>query len=141
MCFGGDPGILGKPVTLSGQSFTVVGILPATFQSPSNEELWTPLQADNPLLTRSRGSHWLQVFGRLKPGVPLASARADMDTIASRLRQQYPDSNDSRGIVVVSLQERRVSSIRPALLVSATFCWFCIADRLRERCQSFARAE
>jgi len=115
--FGGDPGILGKPVTLSGQSFTVVGVLPATFQAPSNEELWTPLQADNPLLIRSRGSHWLQVFGRLKPGVPLASARADMDTIASRLRQQYPDSNDSRGIVVVSLQERRVSSIRLALLV------------------------
>ncbi|MGB8541760.1 MAG: ABC transporter permease [Candidatus Acidiferrales bacterium] len=115
--FGGDPGVLGKSVTLSGQSFTVVGVLRSTFQPPSNEELWTPLQADNPLLTRSRGSHWLQVFGRIKPGVPLASARADMDTIASRLRQQYPDSNDSRGIVVVSLQERRVSGIRLALLV------------------------
>jgi predicted permease len=115
--FGGDPAILGKPVTLSGQSFTVVGVLPATFQSPSNEDLWTPLQADNALLTRARGSHWLQVFGRLKPGVPLSAARADMDTIAGRLRQQYPDSNDSRGVVVVSLQERRVASIRLALLV------------------------
>ena len=115
--FGGDPAMLGKPVTLSGQSFTVVGVLPATFQSPSNEELWTPLQADNALLTRARGSHWLQVFGRLKPGVPLSAARADMDTIAGRLRQQYPDSNDSRGVVIVSLQERRVASIRLALLV------------------------
>src|SRR6202042_281003 len=80
--FGGDPAILGKPVTLSGQSFTVVGVLPATFQSPSNEELWAPLQADNALLTGARGSHWLQVFGRIKPGVSLSAARADMDIIA-----------------------------------------------------------
>ena len=115
--FGGEPGIVGKPVTLSGQSFTVVGVLPATFQSPSNEELWTPLQADNQILAGSRGSHWLQVFGRLKDGVALASARADMDTVAARLRQQYPDVNESRGIVVDTLQERRVLGIRPALLV------------------------
>jgi putative ABC transport system permease protein len=115
--FGGDPGIPGKSVTLSGQSFTVVGVLPATFQSPSNEELWTPLQADNQLLAGSRGSHWLQVFGRLRDGLALASARAEMDTVAARLRQQYPDVNESRGIVVVPLQERRVAGLRPALLV------------------------
>ncbi len=115
--FGSDPGIIGKPVTLSGQSYAVVGVLPANFEPPNREELWTPLQADNPLLGPERGSHWLQVFGRLKDGIHLSSARADIDTIADRLRQQYPPTNETRGAKVEPLQERRASGIRLALVV------------------------
>ena len=115
--FGADPGIVGKPVTLSGLSYTVVGILPAGFQALNRAELWTPLQADNRLLGPERDEHWLRVLGRLQEGVSLSSARADMETISSHLRQQYPTSNDSRGVVIRSLQEERVSGIRLALLV------------------------
>lgn len=115
--FGSDPGVIGKPVTLGGQSYTVIGVLPTNFEPPNREELWTPLQADDPLLGPERGSHWLQVFGRLKDGANLSSARADIDTIADRLRRQYPPTNDTRGAKVEPLQERRASGIRLALVV------------------------
>ncbi|MGB6874449.1 MAG: ABC transporter permease [Candidatus Acidiferrales bacterium] len=113
--FGGDPDIVGKSLTLSGQVYTVAGITSHDFVPLRDEELWTPLTPDNPTL-HDRGSHWLQVVGRLKPDVSLASAKADLDTIAARLRKEYPDSNSTRGVRVDSMEELRVSNVRPALL-------------------------
>ena len=113
--FGADPNIIGKSLTLSGQVYTVEGVTSRDFHPFSNEELWTPLTPTNPTL-HDRGSHWLGVIGRLKPGVSLAAARADMDTIADRLRKEYPDTNSTRGVRVDSLEELRVSNVRPALL-------------------------
>jgi len=99
---GADPGIVGKNVLLNGQKFTVIGIMPADFDFPVGAEAWVPLdlsvsdQAD-------RADHYLQVLGRLKSGVPSSKAQADLETIASRLSQQYPQTNAGHGVRVVGL--------------------------------------
>ena len=113
--FGADPNIVGKTLELSGQVYTVAGVTSPGFAPLQDEELWTSLTPDNPIL-QDRGSHSLSVIGRLKPDVSLAAAAADMDTIAARLRTQYPDTNAKRGIRTDSLQDLRVRNIRPALL-------------------------
>jgi putative ABC transport system permease protein len=115
--FGADQGIVGKPVTLNGLSYTVVGVMPPGFQFPGREEeLWVPL-ALTPQQAARRGSHYLRVVARLKPGVTVEQAQAEMNTIAARLQQQYPDANAEVGAAVVSLHEQVVGDIKPALLV------------------------
>ncbi|HEV2288539.1 MAG TPA: ABC transporter permease [Candidatus Acidoferrales bacterium] len=113
--FGADPNIVGKTLELSGEVYTVAGVTSPSFAPVQDEELWTSLTPDNPLV-QDRGSHALEVIGRLKLGVSLAAASADMDTIGARLRKQYPDTNAKRGIRTDSLQDLRVRNIRPALL-------------------------
>jgi predicted permease len=115
--FGLDENIIGKTLNLNAELFTVVGVMPPAFQFPDPEdELWVPV-AFSPDEASNRGSHYLRVVARLKPDVTLGQAQAEMDTIAARLEQQYPQSNTSVGAVVVSLQEELVGDIRPALLV------------------------
>ncbi|HEV2829420.1 MAG TPA: ABC transporter permease, partial [Pyrinomonadaceae bacterium] len=88
--FGGDPNIVGKPLTLSGRSVTVVGIMPADFRFHTPEdELWVPI-AFSQEEQKNRSAHFLDVMARLKPGVTLSQAQAEMSTIAARLQQQYP---------------------------------------------------
>src|ERR1044071_3958147 len=87
--FGADPSALGRAVTLDGEPYTVVGVMPAAFQFPDPEtEVWAPLALD-PQDQSSRGSHYLNVVARLKDGVTIEQAQAEMDTIAGRLEQQY----------------------------------------------------
>jgi putative ABC transport system permease protein len=117
--FGGDPNIIGQSLTLDGNSHTVVGVLPAGFNFPINIEkadVWSPLALDGQI-TEQRGAHYLKVIARLKPGVSLGAARAEMETIASRLEQQYPEENTDRVVALYSLYDQLVGSIRPALLV------------------------
>ena len=115
--FGADVGIIGKQITLNGQSHTVVGVMPSQFQFPSQDvELWVPI-AFTSEQAASRGRHYLQVVARLKPGVTLSQAQAEMNTIATRLQQQYPEQNTDLGAVVVPLHEHVVGDIRPALLI------------------------
>ncbi|MEY2563052.1 MAG: hypothetical protein QOH88_1245 [Verrucomicrobiota bacterium] len=115
--FGSDPGIIGKPLTLSGESYTVVGVMPRSFQFPTrDDQLWVPIAFPAEEASQ-RGSHYLEVIGRIKPGVSLKQAQAEMDTIAARLAQQYPDYNVRIGNVVTPLHEQVVGDIRPALLV------------------------
>lgn len=115
--FGGDPGIVGKSLTLNGDSHVVVGVMPARFQFPSSDDqVWVPIaltQQD----AANRNRHYLEVLGRLKPGVSLAQAQSEMSTIAARLQQQYPESNTDLGAVVEPLHERLIGDIKPALLV------------------------
>ena len=115
--FGGDPGIIGQSLTLNGESYVVVGVMPARFQFPSSDDqAWVPIaltQQD----AGNRNRHYLQVLGRLKPGVSLTQAQSEMSTIAARLQQQYPQSNAELGAVVQPLQEHLVGDIKPALLV------------------------
>src|SRR6185369_10309069 len=115
--FGGDAGILGKTLQLNGAGYTVVGVMPARFQFPSvDDEVWVPVaftQED----AANRNRHYLRVVGRLKPGVTLAQAQADMSTIATRLQQQYPQTNTDLGAVITPLHEHLVGDIRPALLI------------------------
>ena len=115
--FGGDPSIVGKPLTLNGESHTVVGVMPARFQFPtSDDQAWVPI-AFTPEQAARRNRHYLQVVARLKPGVSLGQAQTEMSTIATRLEQQYPQSNADLGATVTSLHEHLVGDIRPALLI------------------------
>ena len=115
--FGGDPNIVGKPLTLSGRSVTVVGIMPADFRFHTQEdELWVPM-AFSQEEQKNRSAHVLDVMARLKPGVTLSQAQREMSTIASRLTQQYPDTNTDVGSEVVRLHEHMVGDIRPSLLI------------------------
>jgi len=115
--FGADPNVIGQSLSLSAEKYTVVGIMPPGFRYPSRlTELWVPLvppasQAAN------RGNHWLQVLGRLKPGLTIDQAREQMTTIASRLEQQYPDAQARRSVRLLPLQEETVRNVRPALLL------------------------
>ncbi|HSF23428.1 MAG TPA: ABC transporter permease, partial [Blastocatellia bacterium] len=126
--FGADPGILNQPVTLNGNVFTVVGVLPAHFQFPDpfgnnplseaapKVDLLAPMAYD-PKNLGDRGSHFLQVLARLKPGVELAQAQTELRAIAGRLEQQYPDRNKGWTVNVFALQDEVVRTVRPALLL------------------------
>jgi putative ABC transport system permease protein len=115
--FGGDPGIVGKALTLNGESHVVVGVMPARFQFPSSDDqVWVPV-AFTQQEAGNRNRHYLQVLARLRPGVSLDQAQSEMNTIAARLQQQYPQSNTDLGAAVQPLHEHLVGDIKPALLV------------------------
>ncbi|MDT5272060.1 MAG: hypothetical protein QOH49_4246 [Acidobacteriota bacterium] len=115
--FGSDPGLIGKSITLNGDGYIVVGVMPAGFQFLSQEvEMWVPI-AFTSQQAANRGNHYLRVVARLKPGVTVERAQSEMSTIAARLQQQYPEQNIDLGATVVSLHEEVVGNIRPALLV------------------------
>jgi len=93
--FGSDPSLLNRSIQLDGESYTVVGVMPSGFQFPALRELWVPLVLDpvkEPWRT-DRTNRNLAVFGRLKPGVMLDKASADMGVVAQRLQEQYPKTN------------------------------------------------
>ncbi len=118
--FGTRGDIIGQPITLDGQPRTVVGVLPAHFKFPFDigtaKDFWTPLDPHNELNTK-RGVGYLNVLARLKPGVTLAQAQAEMDNIARRLAGQYSENNEGRGVHLISTYEEVVGGVRPALLV------------------------
>lgn len=115
--FGGDPNLVGKSLTLNGRSTTVVGIMPADLRFYDQDEmLWVPI-AFSQEEQQNRSLHFLDVMARLKPGVTLSQAQAEMSTIAARLQQQYPATNTNVGSEVVPLHEHIVGDIRPALLI------------------------
>ncbi|HEU4506732.1 MAG TPA: ABC transporter permease [Pyrinomonadaceae bacterium] len=117
--FGANPNIVGQTLTLNSRSFTVVGIMPAGFEFPQETELWVPLAWDDNE-RQIRSDHNYLVIARLKQNVSLDQARAEMNTISSRLEQQYPEENSGWGSVVIPLREDLIGDIRPALLV--LFC-------------------
>ena len=103
--FGADPTLLGRTLTINGNPAEVVGILPASFEYPVHDvELFVPLW----WRTRDkldRASHELTVAGRLKPGVSIRAAQAEMDAIAGRLEQQYPAVNKGHSVNLVSMRD------------------------------------
>ena len=117
--FGGQSSILNQPLTLNGKSYTVIGVMPQGYQFPSRVEMWVPVgQLSGQSVWQARGNH-PGLFGvaRLKPGVTLAAAQADMDNIAANLEKQYQDSNAGNGVKVEPLLEVFVSDVRRALWV------------------------
>ena len=118
--FGGNPGVIGQAITLNGESYTVVGVVRSTVRLPSfgkwRDQLWVPL-AFPAEEAAGRGNHFLEVIARLKAGVTLAQAQAEMQTIMARLAQEYPVYNTRIGAVVRPLHEEIVGDIKPALLI------------------------
>ena len=113
--FGGDPTVLGRPIVLDGVSTTVVGVLPPRVRLTTEMQVWQPLVPGE--LEEERGAHRLGVIGRLRPGVSLAGAEAEVRAVARRLEQQYPADNAKRSARLVPLHESVVREARPALLV------------------------
>ena len=116
--FGGSREIIGKPITLSSQPYTVVGVLPAGFQILQPADVFVPFKPWAVTLPDDRNWHpGIIAVARLKPGVTREQARAEMVGITKRLEQQYPDYNTGTSADVVGLQEQMVQNIRPALIL------------------------
>ena len=116
--FGGDPKVIGRTVTLDNKPVTIVGVLPRDFQfAPSLAfPLWVPMHAQGDLVTR-RSLRWLNVFGRLAPGVSFAQARAEMDGITAQLAREYPQQDGSAFVLMGTLRHKIVGQVQPLLLV------------------------
>ncbi len=117
--FGGQPGILNQQLTLNGKSYTVIGVMPQGFQFPSRAEMWVPVgQLSGQASWKSRGNHpGLYGVARLKPGVSLEQAQAEMNLIGSNLEKQYPNDIAGNGIQVRQMKELFVGDVRRPLWV------------------------
>ena len=120
--FHGDPKIIGESINLDKKEFAVVGVMPSRFRFPllmQSDQLWVPLPQD-PLFggwIDRRGGHWLRATARLKPGVSMAEAQAELDRIADRLAKDYPAENRDWLISVAPLQSVMTGDVRMALFV------------------------
>ena len=121
--FAGDASLVGKSITLDGNSYTVIGIAPEGFQYPGKTDVWVPPYRLAPTLsermdpTQVRGFGMLTTVALLRPNVSVAQAASEMETITARLRQQYPESNNRRFNRVLSLQKHLVGETGPMLLL------------------------
>ncbi len=134
--FAADPAICEQTITLHGQNYDVVGVMPQTFAFPIQNDpiidFWTTtatMQEGSAALSTQRGNHALEVIGRLKDGVTLEQSQADMAAIVNTLASQYPDTNSELGVRVAPLQKELVRDVRPALwiLFGAVGCVLLIA--------------
>jgi putative ABC transport system permease protein len=114
--FGSDQNLVGQKLTLNGQPYTVIGIMPREFQFPPDREIWAPrvLRENDRQL---RGPTYWNVIARLKPGVTIKQAQDEMSAIAGRLATQYPDTNGGMGSTVVPLPEQLTGHVRSALWI------------------------
>lgn len=116
--FGGDAGVLGQSMPLSGNPYTIVGVMPADFRMPREQpDVWVAVRVANPVAAQFRGVHFLRTYLRLRPGVSLNEAQAEMATIDQRLAEAYPDENKNLRRLMTPLQEVLVGDIRTPLLI------------------------
>ena len=136
--FGGDPSVVGRSLTLNGVDHTVVGIAPASLALLSNGDIWIPLTIQPEREVRL--NHVILITGRLRPGVRLEQAQAEMDAVAARVSQQYPDMRDW-GIRLVDYYHVFVSPrLQTALVVLLAAVGCVSAHRLGQRGEPAARA-
>jgi len=137
--FGGDANVLGRTITLDRRPHTVIGVMPPGFQFPIQPEaidLYVTIAEDaaNPdgsePQTMNRGSHSLEAIARMKPGVTVAQAQADLEAIAAALEKLYPKSNTHFGVASKPLREDMIGDVRTALYVlfGAVVCVLLIAN-------------
>ena len=118
--FSADPSIIGRNVTLSGDSYTVIGVMPRGLSFPilNNTEVWRTI---SPLLAANsgcdRGCVILRIIAKLKPAVTIEAARAEMNALTQQIAERYPDYNKGIGATLVPLHEQLVGDVRPAMLV------------------------
>jgi predicted permease len=117
--FGSSPDIVGKSLTLNGTSYLVVGVIPSSFTFYGHDrDVYTPIgQWNDPSFRDRRITVSAHVLGRLKPGVTLPQAKADMDVVARNLAESYPVADKDVGVALVSMKEDIVGNVQPFLLV------------------------
>ena len=116
--YGSDKTIVGRTITMNGNPWTVIGVLPPEFTFIDHDiELWAPLVLETPTAPAPRASHQLEVYGRLKPAVTLAQARTEMDAIGAELEKAYPEENKGHGANVVPIKEQYVGPVKTSLIV------------------------
>ena len=115
--FNRDPSIINRPITLNGESFIVIGVMPRGFFFPTREiELWTPW-AMEPDQKAGRGDHYLTLVARLKQGTTIERANADLAGIGQRLSAEYPRTNEGLGFIAHSLHQDYVGDLRLPILI------------------------
>lgn len=114
--FGGEADVLGRTVTVNGYVTTVVGVMPAGFRFRNDTDLWAPVRPGS-MDTDARRSHSWQAVGRLRDGVSLEEAQAQLDVISAQIAQEYPESHEGKGMGFVPLSESLAENYRPSLLV------------------------
>jgi putative ABC transport system permease protein len=117
--YGADPGIVGKPIHLDGNPYTVVGVMPAGFNGFDGKELlWTPLQLHpGKGISSSPNIHWLSACVRLPHGLSLAQERSQLEAIAARLHRKDPSADAGLGVYLQKLNDAFYGGLRPALLM------------------------
>jgi len=123
--FAADSNIIGRKLAVIVVPFTVIGVMPAQFGFPAGSDLRVPTERVVPEsvlkptadMSSNRDSHYLSAIGRLKPGVTLQQANADMAAVATQIEEQNPNENQGRGVSLATLREQAVGDIRPTLLV------------------------
>ena len=114
--FNSSRDIVGRSISVSGKSYTVVGVMAPGFRFPAWADVWVPLGLVNPIEFTNRKHHLLDVLGRLRAGVGIEQAQASLQTVARRLEAQYPVTNRNIGVEIIPLQEELVGNLRAALL-------------------------
>ncbi len=114
---GGDPAAVGRTLTVDGVAVRIVGVMPRGFAYPLQSDLWLPLRFSERELATQRGAHYLDVIGRLRPGVTLDQAREQMRGVGLRLAEAYPDTNRDSRIAVHEMRSAMVGDVRPAMLM------------------------
>ena len=116
--FGGDQSVVGQPLTINGKAYTLVGVLPANFYFYSPGDVFMPIGSQNNPTLQARNLHvGINVLGRLKSGVSVEQARAEMASIAAALAKQYPDSNQGYGAMVSPMHDDLIGDVKPLLFV------------------------
>ena len=115
--FGGDPSIVNKTIVLNGKACEVIGVMGEGVSFPQTADLWLPMNLDADPSDKTRFSHFLRPVGRLKAGITLDQAQADVDIIAAQLDQQFPESNEGFSLRLVPLREQLVGGSRTTVLV------------------------
>jgi putative ABC transport system permease protein len=117
--FGADPAIIGKQLTLSGQSYTVVGVLPQSYRFGTPTDVFVPIGLKEATdMLASRDNHpGIYAYARLKPGVTFEQSVVEMKAIAQRLAQAYPKENANNSVTLIPLREYFVGDIRTSLLI------------------------
>jgi predicted permease len=114
--FGGSPNVIGESLTLDDKNYTIVGVLPASFNLYRGADVYAPIgQWNNPALQNRSAALSLHGIGRLKPGVTLAQAQSDLDGVMRRLAAAYPDNNRGNGAALIPLKEWLVGDVGPIL--------------------------
>jgi putative ABC transport system permease protein len=126
--YGADPRLVGQPLQVDGIPYTVIGVLPPGLSFPTADtDLVVPLLPT--AREQVRANHFIRVLGRLRPGVSLDEARAEMETVSARLEQENPATNAGWRVELIPLYEQLVGNVRPALLIllGAVGCILLIA--------------